>query len=85
MYLQAVPGVPPIESGYNPATYMLEVSTVSSEERIGRDLSEVYRESQLCRCGGCTLAADTCCGNIDTSGTSGSDELVYHPPASGTT
>ena len=50
--------MPRNESGYNPATYMLEVSTVSSEERIGRDLSEVYRESQLSRCGGCTLA---CC------------------------
>eukprot|EP00891_Asterochloris_glomerata_P006227 jgi/Astpho2/6227/Aster-03635 len=48
-YFEAIPGVPCIESGYNPATYMLEVSTVSSEERIGRDLSEVYRESQLCR------------------------------------
>ena len=45
---------------------MLEVSTVSSEERIGRDLSEVYRESQLSRCGGCTHAADTCCSDIDT-------------------
>ena len=67
VYLQAIPGVPRIESGYNPATYMLEVSTVSSEEQIGRDLSEVYRESQLCRCGGCMLAADTCCSNRDTS------------------
>ncbi|KAK9806328.1 hypothetical protein WJX72_010375 [[Myrmecia] bisecta] len=48
-YFQSVPGVVPIPPGYNPATWMLEISTISAEKRIGQDLARVYRDSGLYR------------------------------------
>jgi hypothetical protein len=47
-YFSGIPGVRPIPEGYNPATWMLEVSTLGAEERMGLDLAEVYRSSDLC-------------------------------------
>ena len=44
-YLSAVPNVPPIKSGINPATWMLEVSTPGMEERLKLDLADVYEQS----------------------------------------
>lgn len=43
-------GVPHIKPTSNPATWMLEISTVSAEERAGADLAQVYQHSNLCRC-----------------------------------
>ncbi|PQP96196.1 ABC transporter G family member 31 [Prunus yedoensis var. nudiflora] len=37
-YFQGLSGITPIPSGYNPATWMLEVTTPACEERIGDDL-----------------------------------------------
>ncbi|KAK4764117.1 hypothetical protein SAY87_013555 [Trapa incisa] len=48
-YFQKIPGVSPILDGYNPATWMLEVTTPAAEERIGADFSDLYRKSQQFR------------------------------------
>ncbi|CAK9229936.1 unnamed protein product [Sphagnum troendelagicum] len=46
-YFQAIDGVPRIKEGYNPATWMLEVSTPAAEIRIGKDFADIYRNSDL--------------------------------------
>ena len=46
-YFEAIPGVPKITHGYNPATWMLEASSVGAELRLGVDFAEVYRNSSL--------------------------------------
>ncbi|XP_065867144.1 pleiotropic drug resistance protein 2-like isoform X1 [Euphorbia lathyris] len=46
-YFQAVPGVPKIKEGYNPATWMLEVSSISVEAQLGVDFAEIYANSDL--------------------------------------
>lgn len=38
-------GISPISSGYNPATWMLEVTTPAIEEKIGVDFADVYDKS----------------------------------------
>ncbi|XP_047270110.1 ABC transporter G family member 31 isoform X2 [Capsicum annuum] len=48
-YFQSIPGIPPIPSGYNPATWMLEISTPAAEERIGEDFAVIYRNSEQFR------------------------------------
>ncbi|CAI9106961.1 OLC1v1006213C1 [Oldenlandia corymbosa var. corymbosa] len=48
-YFQSIPGIPPIPSGYNPATWMLEVSTPAAEERTGRDFATTYENSNQFR------------------------------------
>ncbi|XP_012839425.1 PREDICTED: ABC transporter G family member 31 [Erythranthe guttata] len=42
-------GVPPIPDGYNPATWMLEISTASMEEKIHQDFAVIYEHSQQFR------------------------------------
>ncbi|KAH9312922.1 hypothetical protein KI387_027957 [Taxus chinensis] len=46
-YFESVPGVPKIKDRYNPATWMLEVSTAASELRLGIDFAEHYKNSPL--------------------------------------
>jgi ABC-type multidrug transport system ATPase subunit len=46
-YFEAIPGVPKIRPGYNPATWMLEVSNVSVESQLGIDFAEIYSKSAL--------------------------------------
>lgn len=48
-YFQGIQGVPRIREGLNPATWMLEISTLTQEERIGVDFADCYRESELFR------------------------------------
>ncbi|VAH98599.1 unnamed protein product [Triticum turgidum subsp. durum] len=48
-YFQGIPGVPPIREGYNPATWMLEVSTQACEERLGLDFATLYKNSDQFR------------------------------------
>lgn len=36
-----------ITNGYNPATWMLEVSTASQEVALGVDFTEIYKNSEL--------------------------------------
>ncbi|KAG8080329.1 hypothetical protein GUJ93_ZPchr0007g6158 [Zizania palustris] len=48
-YFEAIPGVPKITEGYNPATWMLEVSSPLAEARMNIDFAEVYANSALYR------------------------------------
>ncbi|KAK8707089.1 hypothetical protein V6N13_058155 [Hibiscus sabdariffa] len=61
-YFEAVEGVPKIRPGYNPAAWMLEVTSTAEENRLGVDFAEIYRRSNLfqlnrepslCLCSGC--------------------------------
>ncbi|CAO2175421.1 unnamed protein product [Urochloa humidicola] len=46
-YFEGIQGVNKIKDGYNPATWMLEVTTVSQEQVLGVDFSEIYKNSEL--------------------------------------
>nr|QVT92349.1 ABC transporter [Salvia miltiorrhiza] len=46
-YFETIPGVPKIEDGYNPATWMLDISTPAAEHQIGVDFAEIYSKSSL--------------------------------------
>ncbi|KAH9331698.1 hypothetical protein KI387_003806, partial [Taxus chinensis] len=46
-YFEAVEGVPQITAGYNPATWMLESTSVGAELRLGVDFADIYRNSSL--------------------------------------
>jgi hypothetical protein len=47
--MQSIPGVPRITEGYNPATWMLEVSNVDVEGQLGVDFADLYIKSALYR------------------------------------
>ncbi|XP_047960901.1 pleiotropic drug resistance protein 1-like isoform X1 [Salvia hispanica] len=49
-YFEAIQGTQKIRDGYNPATWMLEVSSSSQEQILGIDFAEIYRNSELYRC-----------------------------------
>ncbi|OMO90445.1 ABC-2 type transporter [Corchorus olitorius] len=46
---KGISGITPIPDGYNPATWMLEVTTPAVEQRIGRDFADIYRNSDQYR------------------------------------
>lgn len=46
-YFEAIPGVSKITEGYNPATWMLEVSNVEEEMQLGVDFADIYLKSSL--------------------------------------
>ncbi|KAI4352600.1 hypothetical protein L6164_006836 [Bauhinia variegata] len=46
-YFEAIPGVPKIKDGYNPATWMLEISSPAVESQLGVDFAELYANSAL--------------------------------------
>ncbi|PHU00219.1 hypothetical protein BC332_30006 [Capsicum chinense] len=48
-FTQSVPGVPKIEVGYNPATWMLEVSNTAVEAQLQLDFAGIYDNSELYR------------------------------------
>ncbi|TYH18983.1 hypothetical protein ES288_A05G316500v1 [Gossypium darwinii] len=48
-YFEAIPGVPKIKEGYNPATWMLEISSTAVEAQLDVDFSEIYAKSELYR------------------------------------
>lgn len=48
-YFESIPGVPTIEQGYNPATWMLDISTVSAEGRLDKSLAWYWQNSQNAR------------------------------------
>ncbi|KAL4603910.1 hypothetical protein ACB092_10G157600 [Castanea dentata] len=48
-YLEGIPGVPKIKENYNPATWMLEVTSPSAEANLELDFASFYQESNLCR------------------------------------
>ncbi|EMS48002.1 Pleiotropic drug resistance protein 5 [Triticum urartu] len=47
--LQEIPGVAKITKGYNPATWMLEVSSTLAEAHLSIDFAEIYANSVLHR------------------------------------
>ncbi|XP_015874836.3 pleiotropic drug resistance protein 3 isoform X1 [Ziziphus jujuba] len=46
-YFEHIPGVPKIKDNYNPATWMLDITSVSAEAELVLDFSQIYRESSL--------------------------------------
>ncbi|XP_039161831.1 pleiotropic drug resistance protein 3 isoform X2 [Eucalyptus grandis] len=46
-YFEGIPGVPKIKSNYNPATWMLEVTSTSAEAELGIDFALMYRDSAI--------------------------------------
>lgn len=49
LLLKGMDGISPIPEGYNPATWMLEVSTPAAEEKLGIDFAETYKSSDQFR------------------------------------
>lgn len=49
---KGVNGVSKIKDRYNPATWMLEVTTIAQEEALGVSFAQIYKESDLYRCVG---------------------------------
>ncbi|GAB2269450.1 transcription factor [Dionaea muscipula] len=48
-YFQGIQGVSKIKDGYNPATWMLDVTTPAQELSLGVDFAEVFRNSEQYR------------------------------------
>ncbi|XP_028784726.1 ABC transporter G family member 31 [Neltuma alba] len=48
-YFQSIKGITPIPSGYNPATWVLEVTTPAAEEKLDVDFADIYRNSEQYR------------------------------------
>ncbi|KAF3959728.1 hypothetical protein CMV_015485 [Castanea mollissima] len=48
-YFESIEGVKKIKDGYNPATWMLEVSSSAEEITLGVDFTNVYKNSELYR------------------------------------
>uniref|UniRef100_V5NWW4 PDR protein 2 n=1 Tax=Amsonia hubrichtii TaxID=946328 RepID=V5NWW4_9GENT len=46
-YFEAVEGIPKIRPGYNPAAWVLEVTSPAEEIRLGVDFAEIYHRSNL--------------------------------------
>jgi hypothetical protein len=42
-----LPGVEPPGDGFNPSTWMLDISAVGSEARLAVDFADVYQDSDL--------------------------------------
>uniref|UniRef100_A0A0E0B1K0 ABC transporter domain-containing protein n=1 Tax=Oryza glumipatula TaxID=40148 RepID=A0A0E0B1K0_9ORYZ len=48
-YFEAIQGVSKIKDGYNPSTWMLEVTSTTQEQRTCVDFSQIYKNSELYR------------------------------------
>ncbi|KAH9714823.1 ABC transporter G family member 40 [Citrus sinensis] len=48
-YFEGIRGVSKIKDGYNPATWMLEVTAPSQETALGIDFADIYKSSELYR------------------------------------
>ncbi|XP_021906480.1 pleiotropic drug resistance protein 1-like isoform X2 [Carica papaya] len=48
-YFEEIQGISKIKDGYNPATWMLEVTTTAQEMALNVDFNEMYRNSELYR------------------------------------
>ncbi|XP_057799463.1 ABC transporter G family member 32-like [Salvia miltiorrhiza] len=46
-YFEAIPGVRKIRPGYNPAAWILEVTSPAEENRLSLDFAEIYLQSDL--------------------------------------
>ncbi|KAJ9555193.1 hypothetical protein OSB04_009807 [Centaurea solstitialis] len=50
-YFEGIEGVNKIKDGYNPATWMLEVTSAAQEATLGVNFAEVYKNSELYKYG----------------------------------
>ncbi|XVE63544.1 hypothetical protein DITRI_Ditri07aG0028500 [Diplodiscus trichospermus] len=48
-YFEEINGIPKIKDGYNPATWMLEITSAAQEETIGVNFTNTYKNSELYR------------------------------------
>ncbi|KAI7757931.1 hypothetical protein M8C21_007667 [Ambrosia artemisiifolia] len=48
-YFESINGISPMPSDYNPANWMLEMTTPAVEERIGQDFAVIYKNSNQYR------------------------------------
>ncbi|XP_050286374.1 pleiotropic drug resistance protein 1-like [Quercus robur] len=48
-YFEGIEGVERIKDGYNPATWMLETTSLAQETALGVDFTDVYKNSELYR------------------------------------
>ncbi|XP_056691012.1 pleiotropic drug resistance protein 1 isoform X2 [Spinacia oleracea] len=48
-YFEAINGIQKIKEGYNPATWMLEVTSVAQETALGVDFAQIYKDSDIYR------------------------------------
>ncbi|CAL9225463.1 unnamed protein product [Arabidopsis halleri] len=46
-YFMSIPGVPKLKENSNPATWILDITSKSSEDKLGVDLAQIYKESNL--------------------------------------
>ncbi|MFS7983180.1 hypothetical protein Hanom_Chr11g00971511 [Helianthus anomalus] len=46
-YFESISGVPKIRDNYNPATWVLEVTSASVEAKVGVDFGQIYSTSTL--------------------------------------
>jgi hypothetical protein len=49
LIVKEIEGVSKIKDGYNPATWMLEVTSSSQEMALGVDFADIYKNSNLLR------------------------------------
>ncbi|XWS16999.1 hypothetical protein CRYUN_Cryun33cG0029900 [Craigia yunnanensis] len=50
-YFEEINGIPKIKDGYNPATWMLEITSAAQEEVLGVNFTNIYKNSELYRTG----------------------------------
>ncbi|XP_060668670.1 ABC transporter G family member 38 [Ziziphus jujuba] len=48
-YFEKIPGIGKIREGYNPAAWMLEVTTRAQEQVLGVNFADIYKKSSLCQ------------------------------------
>ncbi|KAH7652108.1 Molybdate-transporting ATPase protein [Dioscorea alata] len=48
-YFEGINGVAKIKDGYNPATWMLEATSIGQEEKLGINFTDIYKKSELYR------------------------------------
>ncbi|XP_024930413.3 pleiotropic drug resistance protein 1 isoform X2 [Ziziphus jujuba] len=48
-YFEAIDGIPKIRDGYNPAAWMLEITSAAHEASLGVNFADVYKNSELYR------------------------------------
>lgn len=48
-FLKEINGIPKIKDGYNPATWMLEITSAAQEEALGVNFADIYKNSELYR------------------------------------
>jgi hypothetical protein len=47
LFIKGIKGVSKIKDGYNPATWMLEITTEAQEAVLAVDFADVYKNSEL--------------------------------------